>query len=259
MPIEAQVTAQIQLYKQHLQEYRQSLAKGMRQEYPLSQLTRHQLQQMQQEWQLKNEDLAAIENSLIAEVEAYRQKLQQFEQAFTIAVQQEYPLSEANHNQLWQQQQLLGLKAEDIQPITARITAEIEAYRQKLQQYEEVVIQAIQHEYPFPEEIREELRRYQHVLELGYEEVAQIEEKVVRQRETQRTLTNHNFLPQPNQLVQESKVIPKQEQIEGLEPDTLYSYANLNLPRKRHQQTVQSSKSQHHLLQILPCCIFLWS
>ena len=187
MPIEAQVTARIEVYKQHLQHYRQSLAKAMRQEYPLSQLTRHQLQQMQQEWQLKDKDLAAIENSLTAEVKAYRQKLQQFEQAFTKAVQQEYPLSQAKHNQLWQQQQLLGLKGEDIQPITARIIAEIETYRQKLQQYEQVLTQAIEHEYPFPEEIREELSRYYHVLELGDEEVARIEEKVVRQREAKLT------------------------------------------------------------------------
>jgi uncharacterized caspase-like protein len=184
MPIEAQVKARIEAYKQHLQLYRQSLAKAMRQEYPLSQPTRHQLQQMQQEWQLKDEDLAAIEDSLKAEVEAYRQKLQQFEQSFIRAVQQEYPLSQANHNQLWQQQQLLGLKAEDIHPITAPITAEIEAYQQKLQQYEQVITQAIEHEYPFTEEIREELRRYQHVLEIRDEEVAQIEQKVVRERNT---------------------------------------------------------------------------
>ncbi|MDZ7964782.1 MAG: caspase family protein [Nostoc sp. DedSLP03] len=184
MPIEAQVKARIEAYKRHLQHYRQSLAKAMRQEYPLSQPTRHQLQQMQQEWQLKDEDLAAIENRIIAEIEAYRQKLQQFEQAFTTAVQQEYPLSEGNHNQLWQQQQLLGLKAEDIHPITARIIAEREVYQQKLQQYEQVITQAIEHQYPFTEEIREELRRYQHVLEIRDEEVARIEEKVVRQRNT---------------------------------------------------------------------------
>ncbi|WP_223265296.1 caspase family protein [Nostoc sp. 'Peltigera membranacea cyanobiont' 210A] len=184
MPIEAQVKARIEAYKRHLQQYRQSLAKAMRQEYPLSQPTRHQLQQMQQEWRLKNEDLAAIENSLTADMEAYRQKLQQFEQAFIRAVQQEYPLSETNHNQLWQQQQLLGLKAEDIHPITARITTEREAYQQKLQQYEQVITQAIEHQYPFTEEIREELRRYQHVLEIRDEEVARIEEKVVQQRNT---------------------------------------------------------------------------
>ncbi|WP_375476210.1 hypothetical protein [uncultured Nostoc sp.] len=197
MPIEARVNAGIQVYKQHLQEYRQSLAKAMRQEYPLSQLTRHQLQQMQQKWQLKNEDLAAIENSLTAEVEAYRQKLQQFEQAFIRAVQQEYPLSEANHNQLWQQQQLLGLKAEDIHPITARFTAEREAYQQKLQQYEQVITQAIEHQYPFTEEIREELRRYQHVLEIRDEEVARIEEKVVRQRNTNKPQIQQSNIYEP--------------------------------------------------------------
>ncbi|WP_242053672.1 caspase family protein [Nostoc sp. FACHB-888] len=175
MPIEARVNAEIEVYKQHLQQYRQSLAKAMRQEYPLSQPTRHQLQQIQQEWQLKNEDVAAIENSLIAEVEAYRQKLQQFEQAFTKAVQQEYPLGEAKHNQLWQQQQLLGLKAEDIHPITARITSEIEAYRQKLQQYEQIFTKATQQQYPLSTTQLNQLRQERQILALKNEDIASIE------------------------------------------------------------------------------------
>ncbi|MEH2451864.1 MAG: hypothetical protein V7K20_11245 [Nostoc sp.] len=96
----------------------------------------------------KNEDLAAIENSLIAEMEAYRQKLQQYEQIFTRATQQEYPLGEVKRNELRQEQQNLSLKNEDIVPIETRITAEIEAYLQKIQQYEQVFIRATQQQYP---------------------------------------------------------------------------------------------------------------
>ncbi|WP_392478808.1 caspase family protein [Nostoc sp. C110] len=243
MPIEAQVKARIEAYKQHLQLYRRSLAKAMRQEYPLSQPTRHQLQQMQQEWQLKDEDLAAIENSLRAEVEAYRQKLQQFEQAFIRAVQQEYPLSEAKHNQLWQQQQLLGLKAEDIDPITARITAEREAYQQKLQQYEQVLIQAIEHQYPLTEEIREELRRYQHVLEIRDEEVARIEEKVVRQIEANHPELNPDLRWKVRETVHRSEPPTDQGQIKGLHPNALSSFTNTNLPDQLHKEPVQKSET----------------
>ncbi|MEH2305110.1 caspase, EACC1-associated type [Nostoc sp.] len=260
MPIEAQVKARIEAYKQHLQLYRQSLAKAMRQEYPLSQPTRHQLQQMQYEWQLKDEDLAAIENSLTAEVEAYRQKLQQFEQAFTKAVQQEYPLSQANHNQLWQQQQLLGLKAEDIYPITARITAEREAYQQKLQQYEQVITQAIEHQYPFTEEIREELRRYQHVLEIRDEEVAQIEEKVIRQRNTNQFQTNPDLpyqtyhqtyvenLPLQHVLEIRDEEVAQIEEKVVRQRETNQFQTNPDLPRQTYHQPYAKKISQGTLV-----------
>ncbi|MEH2195733.1 MAG: tetratricopeptide repeat protein [Nostoc sp.] len=183
MQIEARVTAQIAAYKQHLREYEQALSEAMRQQYPLSQATRQSFQQMQQEWQLTNKDIASLESLVTAEIEAYRQKLQQYEQAFITATQQEYPLREAKQNELRKQQQILGLKDEDIAPIVERITAEIQAYQQRLQQYEQVLTQEIQHGYPFSEEIRKELKRYQQVLELRDEEVARIEEKVIRQRD----------------------------------------------------------------------------
>lgn len=153
----------------------------MRQEYPLSETTRNRLQQMQQQWELKESDLTSIETRIIAEIEAYRHKLQQYEQAFTRVIQQEYPLTEGKRNQLRQEQQNLGLKAGDIAPIESRITAEVKAYHQKLQQYEEVLTQTIQHEYPLSDEIREELKRYQGVLEIRDEDVARIEARVTSQ------------------------------------------------------------------------------
>ena len=180
-PIEAQVKAKIEAYKQHLQQYEQEFTKAMRQEYPLSETTRNRLQQMQQQWELKESDLTSIETRIIAEIEAYRHKLQQYEQAFTRVIQQEYPLTEGKRNQLRQEQQNLGLKAGDIAPIESRITAEVEAYHQKLQQYEQVLRQTIQHEYPFSDEIQEELKRYQGVLELRDEDVAGIEARVTSQ------------------------------------------------------------------------------
>ncbi|MBD2211117.1 caspase family protein [Nostoc linckia FACHB-104] len=183
MLIESKIKAQIATYKQHLQQYEQVLTEAMRKEYPLSQTTRNKLQQIQQQWQLTNEDLAKIARSVAAEVEAYRQKLQQYEQVFTKATQQQYPLTAMQRNELRQEQQNLGLNDTDIAPIETRINAEIEAHQQKLQQYEQVFNQEIQHEYPLREEAREDLRRFQNVLELSNEEVARIEEQVVRQKE----------------------------------------------------------------------------
>ena len=180
-PIEIRVRAKIEAYKQHLQQYEQAFTEAMLQEDPLSEITRSRLQQMQQQWELKESDLTSIETRIIAEIEAYRHKLQQYEQAFTRVIQQEYPLTEGKRNQLRQEQQNLGLKAGDIAPIESRITAEVQAYHQKLQQYEEVLTQTIQHEYPLSDEIREELKRYQGVLEVRDEDVARIEARVTSQ------------------------------------------------------------------------------
>ncbi|RCJ34373.1 caspase family protein [Nostoc sp. ATCC 53789] len=178
MPIEAQITAQIQLYKQHLQQYRQALTEAMRQEYPLSQDTGHRLQQMQSKWQISAEDLALIESRVIAEIEAYRQKLQQYEQIFTRATQQQYLLGKVKRNELRQEQQNLSLKNEDIVPIETRITSEIEAYLHKLQQYEQAFIKATQHQYPLSTTQRNQLRQEEQILGLKNEDIAPIESRI---------------------------------------------------------------------------------
>ncbi|MDJ0716305.1 MAG: SUMF1/EgtB/PvdO family nonheme iron enzyme [Prochloraceae cyanobacterium] len=181
--IESRVRSQIKTFKQHLIQYEKALAEVMRKEYPLSQATRDRLQQMQQQWQLTDKDIASIKRRVSDEIEAYREKLQQYEQAFASAIEQQYPLTKTKRNELRQQQQNLGLKDEDIAPIKIRITAEIQAYQEKLQKYEQVFTRSIQQEYPLNDEVREELKRFQHVLELRDEDVAQIEAKVVSQRD----------------------------------------------------------------------------
>ena len=185
-PIEAQVKAKIEAYKQHLQQYEQEFNKAMRQEYPLSETTRNRLQQMQQKWELTAENVTSIETRITAKIEAYRQKLQQYEQVFNTATQQEYPLSQEKRNELLQQQQNLGLKAEDIAPIETRITAKIEAYRQKLQQYEQTFNTAIQLEYPLTQDNRNELRQEQQNLGLKAEDIAPIETRITAEIEAYR-------------------------------------------------------------------------
>jgi len=203
--IEARITAEVEAYLQKLQQYEQAFIKATQQQYPLSATQRDQLRNEQQTLNLKNKDTAPIEARITVEIKAYLQKLQQDEQAFTRATKQQYPLSTTQRNQLRHEQQTLVLKDENIAPIEARITVEIQAYLQKLQQYEQALIQMIQHEYPFSEEIRKELKRYQQVLEIGNEEVGRIEKKVVRQRETDQLQVKLELSHKSNQqLVQKS-------------------------------------------------------
>lgn len=118
MPIEVRVTAQFKAYKQKLQEYEQAFSKAIRQEYYLSEATLGQLQQLQQSLELTANEIAPIETRITAEVETYRRNLQQYEQAFATAIQQEYPFSGAKSNELQQQWQSLGLMDADVAAIS---------------------------------------------------------------------------------------------------------------------------------------------
>ncbi|MEH2172997.1 hypothetical protein [Nostoc sp.] len=197
-------------YIQKLQQYEQAFTRATQQQYPLNTTQRNQLRQEQQRLGIKNEDVAPIEARVRAEIEAYLQKLQQYEEAFTRATQQQYPLSATQRNQLRQEQQVLGLKDENIAPIENRIQVEIEAYVQKLEQYEQALIQTIEHEYPFSEEVRKELKRYQQILELGDEEVAEIEEKVVRQIEINQTQIQLLSTFEPPEIATQSPIFSSQ-------------------------------------------------
>lgn len=238
-PIEAQVKAKIEAYKQHLQQYEQEFTKAMRQEYPLSEITRSRLQQMQQKWELTAENVTSIEIRITTEIEAYRQKLQQYEQAFNTATQQEYPLSQEKRNELRQQRQNLGLKAEDIAPIESRITAKVEAYQHKLQEYEEVLKQTIQHDgYPLSNEIREELKRYQGVLEIRDEDVAKIEAKVTSHDNA--SLSSDEDLGSPEIQIQEFQKV-RQKEIERLKHEAEQYQQKLQPYEQELSQAIQNN------------------
>ncbi|HAG85055.1 MAG TPA: hypothetical protein DCL61_28870 [Cyanobacteria bacterium UBA12227] len=184
IPIEVQVTARFKTYQQNLQTYQQALTTALRQEFPLSTASRERLRQTQQQLKLTNEDIAAIESQITVEVEAYHQKLQDYERLFVTAMQQEYPLSEATQNDLRQQQQRLGLTDVDIAPIEAKITTQIESYYQKLQQYEQAFVKATQRKY-YPDEVtQKQLQQTWQTLGLSEGDVGAIKKRINAEIET---------------------------------------------------------------------------
>ncbi|MEH2364471.1 caspase, EACC1-associated type [Nostoc sp.] len=184
MPIEALVTARFKTHQQNLQTYEQSFTTALRQEFPLSTASRDRLRQTQQQLELANGDIAAIESQITAEVEAYHQKLQDYQQLFFTATQQEYPLSEATRNDLRQQQQRLGLTDVDVAPIEAQITTQIESYHQKLQQYEQAFVKATQRQH-YPDEVtQKQLQQTWQTLGLSEGDVGAIERRINAEIET---------------------------------------------------------------------------
>ncbi|MEH2467394.1 caspase, EACC1-associated type [Nostoc sp.] len=178
IPIEAQVTARFKTHQQNLQTYQQAFTTALRQEFPLSKASRDRLRQTQQQLELANRDIAVIESQITAEVEAYHQKLQNYQRLFFTATQQEYPLSEATRTDLRQQQQRLGLKDVDVAPIETQITTQIESYHQKLQQYEQAFVKATQRQH-YPDEVtQKQLQQTWQTLGLSDRDVAVIERRI---------------------------------------------------------------------------------
>ncbi len=184
MPIEAQVTGRFKTHQQNLQTYQQALTTALQQEYPLSAASRDHLRQIQQELELADQDIAAIESQTTAEVEVYHQKLQDYERLFTTATQQEYPLREATRTDLRQHQQRLGLTDVDVAPIEAQITTQIESYHQKLQQYEQAFVKVTQRRHYPDEGTQKQLQQMWQTLGLSDGDVKAIEQRINGEIET---------------------------------------------------------------------------
>lgn len=179
-PIQAQITTQIESYHQKLQQYEQAFVKAtQRQHYP-DEVTRKQLQQTWQTLGLSDGDVGAIERRINAEIETHQANLRQYEQEFTEAIQQEYPLSAFKRSQLMQRYQALNLTAKNLTAIENPIIAAIEEHRQKLQQYKEVFRESMQFEYPLSDATREELQRFQRILELNDAETSELEAIIIQ-------------------------------------------------------------------------------
>ncbi|MBD2359227.1 SUMF1/EgtB/PvdO family nonheme iron enzyme [Tolypothrix sp. FACHB-123] len=143
-------------------------------------------------------------NVLLAQQqEEHRQNLVKYEQAFSQAIEQEYPLSTVSRKKLTSLQQSLQLTNEEVvkieQPIFAqkraeysqlqeqeRIRQQQEAeYQQKLRQYEQEFIQAVEQEFPLNKTSRRQLKNLQESLQLPDKEVSQIEQPIIAQKEAE--------------------------------------------------------------------------
>lgn len=136
----------IAVYKQKLDRYKQEVNASIYQQYPLSNDTRQQLQQLQQELGLSNEIAASIEQHVTI---IYEQNLQQYEETFTRVIQRQYPLSDDEREFLEHRRRLLNLSEEITQYVEAQVT----------QAYEEAFTGAFQGQYPFDQDTCQQLQQ----------------------------------------------------------------------------------------------------
>jgi ABC-type phosphate transport system substrate-binding protein len=243
-----------------------------RQHYP-DEVTQKQLQQTWQTLGLSEGDVEAIERRINAEIATHQANLRQYEQEFTEGVQQEYPLSAFKRSQLTQRHQALNLTAEDVTAIENPIVVAIEEHRQKLQQYEEVFRESIQFEYPLSDVTREELQRFQRILELNdaetlaieaiiiqssslEEEVSQVQQKILTQLRPLEEISSQSLTTEIN-LVQEAQQHGKLEESTALKslevtPPLVPPQASNLLPLPDSKATKKGLRKNLVWLGILP-------
>jgi hypothetical protein len=78
----------------------------------------------------------------------------------------------------------LGLLPEEAATIEAEVLKPYREYKKKLQEYEQALVEAIQHEYPLSDYTRAELKDLQQVLSLRDEDIAPIEMRVTAHLES---------------------------------------------------------------------------
>lgn len=208
-PIEAELTTEIQNYQQKLEKYEQEFVKATQRKYQPSETVRKRLQQTWQTLGLRDVDVKAIEAQIAAQIQLYQTNLQQYEQEFINAIEQQYPLSEAKLRELKQRQQTLNLTDENIAAIETPILTVVEERLKKLQQYEQVFSESIQYEYPLTDETRDELKRFQQILALSDETVSQVEERILSSKEI--VLNSGSDFPSVDQPHQDLQILQQYE------------------------------------------------
>ncbi|MDZ7970115.1 MAG: caspase family protein [Nostoc sp. DedSLP03] len=145
--IEQEVFAPIQKKQENLKKYEKALREALAEEGSLdSDWIWDELKRIQERYELQDEEVEPIRQKIIPEIpqqelqkerqaqEEYNNKLRQYEQAFSKAVELEYPLSSHTRQQINSCQQSLGLRPEDIQRIEQPILAA--KYQGKLKEEE---------------------------------------------------------------------------------------------------------------------------
>jgi GUN4-like len=121
----ANTDAQAREHQERLERYGQGFLQVIRLESPPGQEMRQGLRQLQQSLELADQDVEAIEAKVTHDLQtqnhAYRESLYRYEQEFSDAIRQEFPLSSANQKRLWRLQESLGLQSIDVIKIEGQL------------------------------------------------------------------------------------------------------------------------------------------
>jgi len=193
----------------------------------ISSIGRIILDKLQTQLSLSLEVTRGIEAEVLRPYQERLENLKRYRQAFSEAIEHEYPLSCYVQSELEDLREILGLRQEDVdsseQEILAqtaqRLEAEQRVYQRNLQRYKQEFRRAIEAEYPFSDSDRIGLQGLQQLLSLRDEDIVAIEAPALAQRQIEYERQEAKRLQQ------------EQEQAKAIE------YERQQAKRQRQEQT----------------------
>ncbi len=182
-------------------------------------LDRPYLDELRHSLEISAEEAKNIETEVLEPFRQRQRKLQLYEEVFSQALQKDSVIINKARRKLKRLQKVLGLRDEDVKPIESQFTSQPqpeaktpkatesatspilpraegketskiatqkeEQHQQNLEQYRQSFSQAVEQEFPLKEPSLRKLRNLQQSLQLTDEEVSQIEQPIVDQKEVE--------------------------------------------------------------------------
>ncbi|MBD2606946.1 GUN4 domain-containing protein [Scytonema hofmannii FACHB-248] len=210
-------------------EYRK-LVEQYAQNGELSKLSYLILKPKRKTFKITDEKAEEIETEVLEPLRRRFANLESYKQVFVEVVEQKYPVDEHTRKILKDyQQDILGLRDEDVAPIELEITSakkaeyrkqvqiqkqqEKEEYENSLRYYEQEFTKAIKVQYPLDEYVRNGLKQFQQSLGLNDEDIERIEAPLLtrKQAEYQKQQQQAKKQRQEQQSIQTTTVKPTQQ------------------------------------------------
>lgn len=168
-------------YERKRYEYEQTLIEAVKKHYPFSQVIQKEIKEYQQHLGLRDEDIAAIKQRVLASKQAEYERQKEEERLKREQRRAEYQEQlreqEEDKKQQEAQQRLQREQEED--------KKSSQEYKYKVRRYKNKFVQAVETKYPLNESIRNQLKDFQQFLGLSDEDVAQIEKPILNEKEVE--------------------------------------------------------------------------
>jgi hypothetical protein len=133
------------------------------------------------------EETSAIEIDVLRPYQERLANLQRYREALIAEAEHDYPLREDACEGLAMLQQILGLMDEDILPfrdeVESQFIQKLAAYKQRLTQYQQALVDTIQREFPLKQRTLHDLQMLQHSLKLREEDIARVFHPLIQDAE----------------------------------------------------------------------------
>ena len=182
--VRSRIEAERATHQAHCAQYETAFLEAVKQDGTLRKPTRDRLAKLQQALDLSDADVVAAEDRVSATLhqERYQQNLAYYRRTCEQLLQEEFPLSVANQDELKRLQTELQLQDEDVAQIHEQLMAQAKeqrrAYQRALQQYEITYREALARSHPLDDETRQSLDATWRALRLNADDVFQLEERL---------------------------------------------------------------------------------